>query len=283
MKAKQIHEIDPWKVKIFIHRERDAERFERIRENIRKRGQLHPGEVRDIRHLPKEERQRERLGGHYDYGLITGQGRLLIARALKRPFLATIEDLKEIEVVGHFLAENLNREALPWAHKARLVQPELAAGKSHAEIAKRLDLSVNHVRKFERVLNKVAPEIRGAVERMPMNDAEVLTALPKDQQVIVMDIMSETKDRDVKAIVRKARAVAEEQGGQLSKLALSKSIQRVDEDLNDIRERMKWVRLHHAIGCQNLSLLLADSKFRAAMKREQVNFAAFEKLTEASK
>lgn len=278
MKNRTIHELDPEKVKIFIHRERNEQEFEAIKATIAERGQLHPGQVRDIRHLPKEERRRED-GGLYDYGLITGEGRLRAAKELGRKFRATIEDVKEAKVVGYFLAENLNREPLPWALKARLVGPELEAGKSAKEIAARLQITEKHVLKFARILSKVAPEVAEDVSRMSMNDAEVITALPKADQLIVLDVMKETGEREIQTIVRKARKVVEEKGG-LSKTALKGQLDQVDHDLAELRKELKPVRLHHSIGPENLQALLQDKKFKSALKKEGINFTKFQRLTE---
>lgn len=277
MKSKEIHEIDPSKVKVFVHRERDQERFERIKATISDRGQLHPGQVRDIRHLPKDERRRPD-GGLYDYGLITGQGRLRAAEELGRKFRATVEDVKEAKVVGYFLAENLNREPLPWALKAKLIGPELEAGKSAEEIAARLQITPKHVLKFARIISKVAPEIADDVSRMPMNDAEVITALPKAQQLIVVDVMKETGERELQSVVRKAKEVAEKSGG-LTKTALKGQLEQVDHDLKELRSELKIARRDHSIGPANLSVLLEDKKFRSAVVKEGINLTKFEKLT----
>ncbi|MSU35991.1 MAG: hypothetical protein EXS36_12985 [Pedosphaera sp.] len=149
--AQQIHEIDPDRVKVFVHRERNAEEFARSVEDTRRRGQIEPGEVRDIRHLPREERRRPD-GGLYDFALVVGGGRLLRAKALGVKFKAFIVERKEIDAVGRFLSENLNRVALPWAQKARLVKPLLDAGMSPEEIKDRHSLTVGHVLKFKRIL-----------------------------------------------------------------------------------------------------------------------------------
>lgn len=276
---KPIVEIDPWKVKVFIHRERDPERFARIERSVERRGQLIPGQVRDIRDTPKEDRARPD-GGYYDWGLITGEGRLLIAQRLGRKFRAFVENEKQDKVVGFFLAENLNREPLPWALKARLVRPELEAGRSYKQIAEKLQLTPKHVQKFERILAKVAPEAQDAVERMPMNDAEILTALPKDHQPIVLEVMKAMPDAQLKEIVKKAREVAGEDDGKLSPTALKKSIDRVQEELNDLRTRVKLKRLHHSLGPQNLTVLLKDKRIRKALEAEGVNLKKFDSLTQ---
>lgn len=266
---KTIHEIDPEKVRVFVHRERDPEAFGRIVQSIKKRGQIHPGQVRKLKDDPDG----------YEFNLITGEGRLSAAQKLGRPFRAFVEELTELETVGEFLIENLNKEPLPWHYKARLVQPELAAGKSVEEIAASLSLTPGHVMKFKRVLDKTAPDLERDVAAMPMNEAEVFTALPKKHQRIVMEVFRETKDAQIAELVKKARVVHESEGS-LSTSALKKSLQRVDDELRRVREKLKLIRLHHSLGPANISLLLEDKKFRAALKKEGVNFAKFERLTE---
>lgn len=264
---KTIVELDPSRIKVFVHRARDPEAHARIIADIKNRGQVHPGQVRRI-HGDKE----------YDFELMTGEGRLLAALKLKRPFRCFIEDEPEHAVVGAFLTENLNREALPWHFKARLVQPELAAGKSHEEIARQLSLTPGHVAKFQRILNKTAPGVESDVASMPMNEAEVFTTLPKKHQVIVMEVFRDG-DIPLSELVKKAKSVSRE-SGDLSTTALKKSLERVDNELRHVREKMKLTRLHWSIGPQTVLALLEDPKFRAALKKEGVNFEKFERMTE---
>lgn len=273
----EIEELDPDRIKIFVHRDRDPEAHRRAIADTKRRGQIEPGEVRDIRHLPEDERRRPD-GGLYWYGLIVGEGRLLRAKALGRPFRAYVVQRKELEVVGRFLSENLNRVALPWAQKAKLIQPRLQAGESHASIARSLSLSVGHVNKLVRVLNKTAEGLEDDVASMPMPDAEVFTALTKKEQKIVMQEFRETRESSIQALVKVARRVTEETDKELSALALKKELRRIDEDLQRMRERLKLTRLHHSISVLNLVGLLEDKKFRQAIERTGVNVLKFEKL-----
>lgn len=276
-----IHEIDPDRVKVFVHRDRDQAAHERAIRDTKKRGQIEPGEVRDIRYLPKEERRRPG-GGYYDFGLIVGQGRLERAKALGQKFKAFIVDRKELDVVGRFLSENLNRVALPWVQKARLIAPRLQAGESAESIADALSLTVGHVHKFKRIIEKTAAGLEDEVAGMGMPDAEALTALPAAHQAIVMEAFHETKPASIRELVKFAKRVSEEAKGELSSLALRKSMERLDEDLRRVRDRLKLTRLHHSLGPQNLALLLATPKFRKACASEGVNVAKFEKLTSES-
>ncbi len=280
MPDQTIYELDPDRIKVFVHRERDPAAHERAIADTRRRGQIEPGEVRDIRHLPKEERRRPE-GGFYDFGLIVGQGRLLRAKALGQKFKAFIVDRKELDVVGRFLSENLNRVALPWVQKARLIQPRLQAGESVEEIAEALSLTVGHINKFKRIVDKTAAGLEDEVAGMAVNDAEVFTALPANHQAIVMEAFHETKEGSIRELVKVAKRISEETGGELSSTALRKSLERLNTDLQRMRDRLKLTRLHHSLGPQNLSVLLRDRKFRAALEREVVNVAKFEKVTES--
>lgn len=276
--AQEVHEIDPAKVKVFMDRAREASHFALSVEDTRRRGQIMPGKVRDISHWPKEERRRED-GGLYIYELMSGQGRLLRARELGRKFRAFIVRATETQAVDEFLLENLNREDLPQATRAQLIKTQLDAGTSPEEIARRYSMTVGHVVKYRRILDKTASGLEKDVAAMAMNDAEAFTALPAGHQTIVMDVFRETKPAAIREVVKRARKVAEESGGELSRRALAQSIERTNEDLREQRARLKLTRLHWSLGVQNLQVLLADKKFRKALDAEGINVAKFERLT----
>lgn len=278
MKAKPIHDVDPFKVKIFVHRTRAEAEFEQVVANIKKHGQKHPAQVRDITHLPKEQRMED--GRLCDWGLITGEGRTLACRRLKRKLLAFVEKQKDAELVSTFLGENLNREALPWACKARLIEPELKAGRTFEQIAEQLQISVSHVQKFHRILSKTAPETEAEIASMPINDAEVLTTLKPAEQKIVLDAMRESGVREVKAMVRKAREAIEAQPeAELSKKALADSLKRLDEDLKRTRDQLKLARRDLVLGPENLQFLLSQPEFRRQVVKKKINISHFESLS----
>lgn len=276
--AQEVHEIDPAKVRVFVHRERNQEEFARSVDDTRRRGQIEPGEVRDIRHLPKDERRRPD-GGLFDFGLVVGEGRLQRAQELGVKFKAFIVERSEVQTVGRFLSENMNRVSLPWADKARLIKPLLDSGVPAEEIAKRHSLTPGHVAKFRRILDKTQAGLEREVASMAMNEAEEFTSLPAGHQSIVMQVFAETKPGTIRELVKKAKSVAEEQGGKLSKRALSQSLERVNDDLRSLRERLKLTRLHWSLGPQSLIALLSDKKFRALAIKEGVNVEKFERLT----
>lgn len=277
----EILEIDPWKVKVLISRPRDAEGHAQAIEDTRRRGQVEPGEVVDIRHWTDENRRRPD-GKLADWGLIAGEGRLGRAEALKRKFLAVPKDEKEIDWIGRWQSENFNRKALPWVQMARLIQPDLAAGKSAETIAKALSVSPGHVLKLKRILDKTAEGLEEDRDRMTVNEAEVFTTLSKGGQRIVIEEFHQTKDASIRELVKFAKKVSEETGEELSRTALRKSLDRLDEDLHRMRDRMKLARLHHALGPVNLQLLLEDRQFRAALIKEGANVAKFEKLCQSA-
>jgi hypothetical protein len=82
-------------------------------------------------------------------------------------------------------------------------------------------------------------------------------------------------------LAKKAKAIAEEQGGELSPRSLRQSLERVTEDIARVRDRLKTLRLHHALGPQSLALLLADRKFRKALDGEGINVSKFEAVTQS--
>lgn len=263
----------------FVSRSRDRAEFEQMKDSIRKYGQQKPVGLRDISHLPPDKRRRPG-GGHYRYQRVWGEGRIMAATELGRSkVLATIGSMSEADVVGFFLAENIVREPLPWAEKAKLVKLDLDAGLSHEQVAKQYCLTTKHVAKLERILGKTARGLEEEVSRMSMNDAEVFSTLPEGEQAIVIETMRETGEREIQSIVRKAREVTAG-GEQLSKTALKKSIESVEKQLAKQRGKMKVLRLHWGLGPQNLALLLKDPKIRKAAESEGVPFKKFEKITQ---
>jgi ParB family transcriptional regulator, chromosome partitioning protein len=270
--------IDVDSIKTFIDRSRDPLKFAEVKASIAKDGLKKPIQVRDISARPLSDRKKDG-GGAYRYELIMGQGRTAAYRELgKKRIPAYVIDVPEAEIVGRFWTENMIREDLPWNVKAKLVESELREGRTYAEIADDLSISPKHVQKFHHILRKVPIEIKGEVLAMSMNEAETLIALDAADQKIVVEVLKETGEKEIKALVRKARQVRE-QDGELSPMALKKSIQRVDDDLKRLRDSLKVTRLHASLGPQNLELLLADKKFRKAAESAGVPFHKFEKLT----
>lgn len=261
----------------FISRARNREKFDRIKASIKKHGLKIPIGLRDITHLPAKDRRREG-GGHYKYQLVKGEGRIMAHRELGLPKIkAKVKKMAEAQMVGEFLAENLIRENLPWTEKAKLVKSDLDAGMSPESATKKYFVTRSHILKFQRILSKTSID-ESELSRMSMQDAEALTALPAEHQTIVMETLRETGNREIQAIVRKARAITED-GKPLSQIALKKSIDRVSEDLKELKSKLVPMRLHWSLGPQNLVALLENPKFKAALKKEGVNLTKFEALT----
>ena len=275
--APAVERLDVDSIAVFVSRSRDKEGWDQLKASMADVGLKMPIQVRDISHWPAKDRQKPE-GGTYRYMLVYGEGRLTAARALKWEKIdATITDAPEVEIVGRFLAENLIRDDLPWYEKARLVTAEIDRGMSVEQAAKYFKVKPKHIQRFQRVVSKTAiaaEELAG----LTLGEAESLATIPAKHQGIVMEAMHETGAKDIRALVKKARE-STSPDGELSKTALKASLTRVDEDLKRTRERLKLARLHHALGPQNLSLLLADKKFRAALVAAGANVATFEKLT----
>lgn len=272
-------EIPVDQIKVFVGRSRADEPFQRMKDSMKERGLKMPIQVRDISSWPASDRRRED-GGLYRFELICGQGRLEAAKQLRwKKIAALVVNAPEAEIVGRFLAENMIRKPLPWVEKARLVKAELDAGMSAEEVARRFYITPAHVEKMRRVLSKTAPGLEEDVARLAMNEAESLTTLPAEDQAIVVEVLRETSglDGNVQAAVAKARAVKQETGS-LSATSLRKSLQRVDEELAEVRERLKVTRLHWSLGPQNVKALLEVPAFRKALKSAGVNTAKFEAI-----
>lgn len=272
----EIIEIPLRKILPFIHRDRDSEPFERMKASMAERGQKIAIEVRDITHRPRKERTAPD-GTVCDWQLIKGEGRCKAAMELGwKTIKGKVFVGKESEIVGRFMVENMIRRPLPWYQLAVLIKADLDAGMSEEEVAKLHFRTVAHIQKCRRILSKTAVEIREEIAVMPMNDAEVLTALPESDQSIVVEVLKESGDLyDVKAVAAKARAIREETGS-MSPTALRASIKRVEDELAETKKRMKVTRVHHANGPGSLLALLESPDFRRALKKAGVSTAKFE-------
>lgn len=276
MTGEHIHEIDPRLVRPFIHRERNRDDHKRATKDMREHGQIRPGKVRDITHLPADQRKRPG-GGTYEYELIYGEGRLEAALSNGQPFLAkkAVGRKSDLDSAGEFLRENINRSPLSPAEMAALIGPMLKEGKTAGEISALLNCTEGHVQKLIRVRNKAASE---EIATLPMNVAELLTALPKPHQTLVMREWRENPKLDLRELTRHARRESTKRNGKLTAGDLKKSVQRVDEDLRAMRDRSALVRDQHSLSAFNLELLLADPKYRSAMIRRGINVEKFEAL-----
>lgn len=290
--SEELIQVDAREVMFLIHRDRDQKEFELVKESVRAIGIRIPLQVRSITHWPVERRRRPD-GGTYKWQAFFGEGRARIATELaeetgdeswfKLP--ATKEDVPESEIASRFLTENLLRNPLSWQEQAQLIRGEaeaLAAGgpitkKLVAQLAKAYFVTPAHVVKLLRVLQKLSPELERELKGLTLQEAETLTTLPAAGQNIVMETLHEEglRGSDTAAVVRRVRRLVEE-GAPLSKIALRASLKRLREDLERERKTAKPLRLHYALGPENLRVILADKQWRRRLEKAGINFAKFE-------
>ena len=267
--------LDPWKVKVFVHRERPKAGHDEMTEAINGVGIKYPAQVRDIRKLPREERMED--GRLCDWGLVWGEGRMLSCRRLKKQLPATITDASEADVMGRFLIENMQRKPLPWFQKAKLVKAALDGGKSIDEAAKQFFITPAHVYRLERITRKTAVDLESDVAAMGTNDAEDFLRMAKTKQTLVVQVLRDDAKLEVRDVMRKVEEMAEE-GEELSLTAVKASLKRVEGELEQLRSTIKVTRLHHSLGPGNL-LSLLKKKFRKALLATGVNITRFEEIT----
>lgn len=273
-----VSHVDVDSIKPFVKRSRKAEDFERVKQSIAEVGLKMPIQIRDITTRPADERRRPD-GGLYRYELIVGQGRLEAHKELgKKRIAAFILDAPEAEIVGRFLAENMIRKPLPWAEKARMVKAEVDAGSTVEQVAARFFITPGHAYKLLRIISKVAHGAEDDFAALPMLEAEALTTLPAEAQAIVVETLRENPERQARDVLKKARQLTES-GESLSKTALLKSLDRIQDDLTRVRQSLKLVRLHHSLGPQNILTLLENKRFRKELESAGVNLTRFESLT----
>jgi ParB/RepB/Spo0J family partition protein len=271
-----VREIPIAEIKPFVSRARPREPFERLKASIAEHGLKMPVQVRKLGAGSRER------GTEWKYERIVGEGRILACTELgMKSIPALVLDVSEGEIVGRFLAENVLRKKLPWQDKARLIQHEVAGRKITKavvrEIAERYFITTGHVAKLLRILQRAAPMLTKEFDKLTVEEAETLTTLPATGQQIVIETMREEglSPHDVGAVVARARRLTQS-GGELSKTALKASLKRVGEDLDRQRQRLKLLRLHCALGPENLRMVLGDRKFRKALDKAGVNVSKFE-------
>ncbi|HEY2681553.1 MAG TPA: ParB/RepB/Spo0J family partition protein [Candidatus Udaeobacter sp.] len=282
MNGEQVITIDPYEVKFLIHREREPKKFALLKESIREIGVRQPLHVRDISRWPAKDRRRPD-GGLYKWEAHFGEGRTTATlelheetkdrRFLKLP--AIVKDVPEGEIVGRFLSENILRRDHTWFDQAKLIRADVNRGLSFKEIARLYFITEPHAKKLIHILEVASGRLQKQLPEMTLKDATAITSLPARGQEIVLDILREADvdKSQLEHVVRKARAL--EDRGELSKSALEASLKRVDEDLARLRPKLKLMRLHHALGPQNLELLLEDKLFRSELDRHGINYSKF--------
>lgn len=256
--------IDVDLIEVFVSRAREKAGYEGLRASIKKHGLKVPIEVREL----------GRKDGRRRFKLIKGEGRTLAHKDLKlRKIPAHIVKVAEADIPGRFLAENMMRREQSWLEKARLVKSEFDGGATPEQVAKLLCIEEKHALRLHRIITRAGSE--ADLQDLSVADAEVLTALPAKGQAIVMEVMRETGERQIKSIVNKAREIIDRKE-ELSKTALKQSLSRVREDLRRIREQLKVKRAHDQLAPANLELAFADPFFRAAAIKAGINVDKFE-------
>ena len=246
-------------IRVLLARAREKEGWEQLRASMRDEGLKQPIQVRDLGRADEK-------GIRYE--LICGEGRVAAAKSLRwETIRALVVDAAPAEIAGRFLAENMIRKSLPWATKGRMIREEVNRGIPIPQIAKSLHISPTLATKYLRVVSKIAQDVDA--DSLPVNDAEVLCTVPARGQRIVMQIAADLKQpiRDVARAVKKAVA----DGAGWTKLELEKALAAKEDDLAKLRNKLKVLRLHRALGPGNLEKLLEIPRFKAALKKEGVN------------
>lgn len=268
-----IIELDIDSIKIMVSRARQRDGFEQMKSAMGAFGVIQPIQVRSITDWPAKNRRRPD-GGLYQYELICGEGRIAAQRERgEKKIPAMIVDAPEIEIVGRFLAENLIREDLPVYEKARLIADDLQTEDIQA-VARRFCITPEHAQRLASAYSKTKDNAE-EVKTLPLRTVEELATLPAGDQRIVLDILRETGERQIRALIRKARD-ERAKGRVPSVTALKAGMERINDDLKRVREELKLTRLHHSFGPENLVTLLANRKFRKALTDAGANIRKFE-------
>lgn len=274
---------DPRNVTFLVKRDRDPEGFALLKEGIRKHGVIQIVKAKKI----GPNKWLANFGQGRCEALIELYGETKDKRFLRLP----IEEVKDISP-GAFLSENLLRRKYTWQQQARLIKGEVDAAPKPLtpdkllEIAERWFITVAHLGKLLRILDRLSPSLEKELKQMTIREAELLTTLPAAGQEIVMQTLAEEgvakTPANIASVVRRAKE-QHLQTGQWSKTMLRQSLKRVGEDLARVRTSLKPIRLHHSLGPVNLEMLLTEKKYAkiaAAIRKAKINV---EKFLEAMK
>jgi ParB/RepB/Spo0J family partition protein len=253
-------------IRPFIRRAREKEGFEQLKESMAEVGLKIPIQVRDM--------GRDDANGHR-YQLICGEGRVLAAQQLGWEYIpALIIEAAPVDIAGRFLAENMIRKSQPWAQKGRMIKAEMARGKTLEQVAKEYHITPELATRYVRVIDKIAQGLEDEVSALGVNDAEALTKLPARGQKIVIEVAQET-GQSIKNVVRTAEDVAgeslEKNLGALTKATLLKAFSSLGDQLRRARHALKAIRLHYALGPQNLIRIMRDKGLMKALKEAGID------------
>ncbi len=247
-------------IKVMVHRARDKGGWEQLKQSLATVGLNIPVQVRML--------ARKSPDGH-KYELICGEGRLTAAKALKWETIpALIIDAEEAEIAGRFLAENMIRKAIPWGEKAKLIKSIVDAGTDTKQACRDLSISLGYGYRLLGLEAGLSPEVKAEAKKLQLEEAEALATVPSEGQKIVLEVAASTGET-VASVVKAGRKVVVETEGW-TKAALEKALRSTDDDLRKLRERTKSVRLHAALGPENLRAILKDNKIRKALEAAKI-------------
>lgn len=287
--------VNPYEVMFILRRDRDPKEFEMVKDSIRQLGQRTILKVQDISDWKPEERRRPDGAPSrssipfYKWRAAFGQGRCEAAIQLyeetkDRAYLKVpAREIKsaESELVGMSMTENFLRRDYTWLEKAHLMKRDVE-NLPLPVVAKGWSVTVSHLKKVLKILQRLNPAVEKELKSLTVEQAEAFTMLKPQGQAVVIDVLKEEglREAHLPALVRKARELTDG-STELSKSALKASLRRVNEDLQRARESVKPLRLHYAIGSENIQELLSDKKhkhIRAAILAAGIKIDRFEEL-----
>jgi ParB family chromosome partitioning protein len=265
-------------IKFFVRRSRASAPYARLKESIKEIGLKIPISVRDISSWPRADRRRQEDGGHYKYEVICGQGRLQAFRDLRIDRIpAVVHDIAEVEIVGRFLAENVMRKKLSWVEKAQLIKYDVDVGATPEEIAAKYFISRNHVMKYLRILKGASKAVRELAknDELSINEAEVLTTLPAEDQDIVVEVLKDEglSNDSLRPLVDMAKERTK--GGKLTKGDLKQRVADMKRERRESRDKLKLYRRIFGYGPAHLQELLEVPEVRSKLDELGVDYGKF--------
>ena len=268
-------------IKFFVRRAREQTAYGRLKESIANVGLKTPIGVRDITDRPKSKRKAP-SGNYYKYELVYGQGRLQAFKELGIDKIPSIVvDVKEEEIVGRFLAENMLRRKLSWKEKAKLIEYDVSTnGLDYEQVSNKYSVSVSHAKKCLRVLNGVSKKVLDKAEEKEfgLGLTEKLVKITKEDQDVVIDVFDEEKlDKSAITHLVDAANKQKKQGKSVTKDSLKQAVADINDELRSLRSRYKLKRMEHSLGPQNLFQIFSDPDILRLAGQNKVDVEFFTK------
>lgn len=274
---KPVIEIVPVdKIKPFLGRERDKNKFARIVQNIKKIGLKNPITVRKIK--PKKKKKKI-----YEYEVIKGHGRLLAVQELEWDEIPAflVEEENECEIVKTFLMENEVRHSLTAAERAKLMEHDFKKGVTISDLARKYGFKETTVYNYLAILETLSPKINKLVtdNKISLKTAKTVGTLSKAEQESLAGTISKEKKSDIEYLVKSMKEQKEKNRIKITRNVLKQRIQNVRVELDEKQKLQQSINEEWVDVVGGIKGLLEDINFIKKLNKHNIDYSKFVRLS----